>query len=71
MQEILLCLALYLVFGLENLWPIIQKREWKYFKIVLPVYLVTLGLNLYIIRNGDGNMSLTGIIERLLSGFVK
>lgn len=70
MQEILICAALYAAFGAFDLYPLFRDRQWGVLRISLPIYAVTLAVDIlwsmHVIP-----VSITEILERALSIFVK
>lgn len=48
MQYILICLFLYGILFVADIIPTIKKKEWKTLYVSLPIYAVTLVLNILI-----------------------
>lgn len=70
MQEILICVALYLVLAIVDLPPRFRQKQWKYLRFSLPVYALTFVVCLFAAKEGLP-VSITSIIIKALSVFVK
>ena len=70
LQEFLILAVLYAVFGAIDLYPLFKRKAWNYLRLTLPVYAVTFVLNVIIATKGVP-VSITAVIEKMLSAFVK
>ena len=70
MQEVLICAALYLAAGIIDLYPLFKRKQQKVLKIILPIYIVTFAVDV-IASTTILPVSITALLERMLSAFVK
>ena len=70
MQEFLILAALYAAFGVIDLYPLFKRKAWNYLRLTLPVYAVTFVVNVLVAVKGVP-VSITAVIEKVLSAFVK
>lgn len=66
----IICLIVYTVLFFTDLFPLIKRKEWSYLHFYIPVYIVTLILNL-IIGAGLPYTGITKILEGILSFAIK